>query len=347
MAPFSGVAFYVSAHQDDWQLFRGEVGFDDIGNTDAKIVFVFATAGDAGEAFEQDAGWWEARESGAIMAVRRAMGDRAPVAYAVAAPPCPSPHPIHRYTCRNVVLYFLRLPDGSPGGEGFESTGHQSLAKLRASDQPVAAVDGSTTYTSWADFVATLEGILNHEAQGLPGPHWINCSDYAPGFNLGDHADHHAVAEAVRQIAARSPGSWNRAWYLTYCIAQLPANLTGGRLANKKLTFDAYSDEVLRMTELDGNGVAGSVEEWTAWGSRSYHREVLAPNPDPDQPTRPPYLPKVWPPRRPAAARAGAPSPAAAAQANHGTRARPGAPGPSPAPSAASGAAGTGRPSPG
>lgn len=290
MAPFTGVAFYLSAHQDDWQLFRGEVGYNDVALSGAKIVFVFATAGDAGEAGDADSGWWEAREAGAITTVRAAIGHPCPVVWSVATTAAPFAHPIQRYTCANAVLWFLRLPDGSPEGTGYPATGSQSLAHLQATDQPITAVDGSTTYASWADFCGTLQAIISAEEQGFPGPNWINCADYALTVNQGDHADHHAVANAVRALVAAGQHAYHRAWYSTYRIADLPPNLDGTDLDRKQATFDAYSAEVLRMTSLDGQPVPGATGEWAAWGPRSYAREVLSPDPDPDEPPRPPWL---------------------------------------------------------
>lgn len=53
------VCFYVVAHQDDWQIFRGDQAYADYNYTsDVKIVFIYTTSGDAGATD----GWWEARE---------------------------------------------------------------------------------------------------------------------------------------------------------------------------------------------------------------------------------------------------------------------------------------------
>jgi hypothetical protein len=58
----SYVAFYVSAHADDWISFRGHQAWGDLKETgdDVRIVFVYTTAGDAG----RDDGWWHRREDG-------------------------------------------------------------------------------------------------------------------------------------------------------------------------------------------------------------------------------------------------------------------------------------------
>lgn len=51
------VGCYVAAHQDDWQLFRGEQAWADLNTAGVRVVFVHTTAGDAGATN----GWWEAR----------------------------------------------------------------------------------------------------------------------------------------------------------------------------------------------------------------------------------------------------------------------------------------------
>jgi hypothetical protein len=67
---YTVVAFYMTAHEDDWELFRGEQAYADIQSDPSyKIVFIHTTAGDAGSID----GWWEAREQGAIAAVRAAL----------------------------------------------------------------------------------------------------------------------------------------------------------------------------------------------------------------------------------------------------------------------------------
>ena len=59
---YSSLAFYVTAHQDDWELFRGQQAYKDLATSTNKVVFIYVTAGDAG----RTNGWWEARERGAL-----------------------------------------------------------------------------------------------------------------------------------------------------------------------------------------------------------------------------------------------------------------------------------------
>ena len=188
------IVFYIVAHQDDWQLFGGERAFADLQVGDRKVVFVHTTAGDAGET----TGLWEARELAAIASARAAI-EPSPHTLRVAPR---GGHPVTRYQCSRASLYFLRLPDGSPQGTGYEATGEQSLSRLRDSGAPITAVDGSTTYGSWRDLVDTLASIVAHEREGLEqAPFCVHAADPSEATNPGDHADHVATSEAVRELA--------------------------------------------------------------------------------------------------------------------------------------------------
>jgi hypothetical protein len=190
---------------------------------------------------------------------------------------------VQRYICANTAIYFMRLPDGSPDGTGYPSTNHQSLSRLRDSNRPLVAVDGSTTYTTWSDFCDTLSAMVQAERQRVPQEHpWINASDYSESTNPGDHADHKATGDAVRSFAAAQ--GCNRAWFLSYCIASCPVNLGGTALLNKKRTFDAYGLELLRVTTLGGSPVQPPELEWTYWGEHSYVRLLNWDQPDTDNP---------------------------------------------------------------
>ena len=130
--PATSLSFYVAGHQDDWQLFRGNAAAADLATPGARVVFIYATAGDAG----RTDGWWEARERGAIEAVRAVTGP-APVTLDVAQM---NGHPIVRATVQNSASYFLRLPDGRwRHGDGYPATGNESLSQLRDAGKPVSA----------------------------------------------------------------------------------------------------------------------------------------------------------------------------------------------------------------
>jgi hypothetical protein len=246
------VAFYVAAHQDDWQFFRGEQAYVDLNIPGARIVFIYTTAGDNGWAN----GWWEAREKGAIASIRSAI------------PPSPltidvrtiADHPIRVFECGRTISYCLRLPDG---------VGDRSLSGLRAGIIPsLTALDHSTTYHGWDDFRDTLRGIMEIESSfGRPGHPWVNAPDYHRVRNPNDHLDHQATADALWSFVA---GTYRRAWWVSYDIMNRPPNLDGAAIARKRRLFDAYATTVREETTANGEPIHPNETEWGWWGNRSY-----------------------------------------------------------------------------
>ena len=285
---FTSLSFYVAGHQDDWELFRGNAASKDLSNPAAKTVFIYATAGDAG----RTDGWWEARERGAVAAVRKAVGP-APLLVDVARF---NDHPVVRYNSRNSTSYFLRLPDGRyRSGTGYPAYRNESLSQLRDGGKPVSAVDNSTTYRSWTDFWQTLRAIMEYERSGVPAAShaWVQAPDYSgvdnshqdcgsrESCNRCDHPDHIAVGEALRQFVS---GTYNRVWWVGYDTENRPENLTGADFARKGEVFFAYSAAVLTETTSNGNPAPPDLEEWHAWGARDYVRTVDWDQPDRDSP---------------------------------------------------------------
>jgi hypothetical protein len=96
----------------------------------------------------------------------------------------------------NMQIIYLRLPDGSPTGEGYETNSEESLKKLYDHDIDVInTTDGSGEYTldSLKSLIATVLhemkpnriGILDHKAVVLDGE------------KGSDHADHVVSAKIV------------------------------------------------------------------------------------------------------------------------------------------------------
>lgn len=285
---FTALSFYVGGHQDDWQLFRGNAAWKDLSSPATRVVFVYATAGDAGVTD----GWWEARERGAVAAARKGVGP-APLTIDIAQV---NGHPIVRYTSRNSVSYFLRLPDGAyQSGKGYPAYNSESLSQLRDGGKPVTAVDKSTTYRSWKDFWQTLQAIGDLERAGVPlvAHPRISAPDYfgtdnshadcgtRESCNRCDHPDHIAVGEAVRQFAA---STYDRIWWVGYQTQQRPENLRGADFARKGELFFAYAEAVLTETTSNGEPAPPNLFEWRFWGARDYVRTVGWQEPDPDRP---------------------------------------------------------------
>jgi hypothetical protein len=227
-APPKRVAFYFVAHEDDWQLFMNPSAFYDVLDAATKTVFIHLTAGDAGLGTNTGGRkhpYYAARETGAENAIRF-MADsdnRAPDDTQVSTPAF-NDRQIRRVSYRNTVAYFLRLPDGSPEGDGYADTGDQSLRRLaQAQIRALTAVDGSASYSGWSDLTSTLRAIIELERGQAPTIH-LNLPEVDTRLNPGDHPDHYMTGQAA--LAATEGLSAHRVHYVGYSSAKSPENLS-------------------------------------------------------------------------------------------------------------------------
>lgn len=225
--PIERVAFYFSAHQDDWQLFMNPPAFADVLDPACHCVFVHMTAGDAGLGTGNGGRrhpLYLAREHGAEAAIRfmADANERPPTETDITAPAFEG-HRARRVAYRNTVSYFLRLPDGSPGGDGYKTTGHQSLKRLRNGDiESIVAVDGSATYRGWEALCVTLRALIDDEHE----PHRpidLHVPEADPALNPNDHSDHVMTAQAVRDAWRDRPARWHH--HVGYASGSRPENL--------------------------------------------------------------------------------------------------------------------------
>jgi hypothetical protein len=222
------VSFYFSAHEDDWQLFMNPAGFHDVLDG-VKAVFVHVTAGDAGLGTTNGGRkhpYYLARENGAESAIRfMADAVEGPLAEAGVAPVTINGHPIRRVSYRNTVAYFLRLPDGGTEGAGYAETGNQSLKRLAAAEiTQLTTIDGTTSYQSWQNLVATLRGLIDREREQAASID-LHVPELDPAINPNDHPDHVATAKLALEAAENLSG--RRIHHPGYNCGALPENLTG------------------------------------------------------------------------------------------------------------------------
>ena len=256
------VSFWVATHPDDAFLFRGEGLFTDLHSPGVTSVVVLVSAGDAG----RTDGWWQAREAGAIDALRGGLSPVPTTSATVAV----RGHALQRYSAPGWACWCLRLPDGGLDGNGYPSTGLTSLTKLRSGAiRTLRAVDGSATYSGWADLVATVRALVS-SSRGTTAPEWINCSDWDAARNPGDHPDHYAAAAVVQAFAGAD--GLNRLWWVSYDTRNRPANLAGYPLDVKYFLTRLYG-----WTVADRTGTPPSDQEWAWWGQRSYARTETVP----------------------------------------------------------------------
>ncbi len=226
-APGDKVSFYFAAHEDDWQLFMNPSAFEDVAGGAAKTVFVHVTAGDAGVgtgAIGRKHPYYLARENGADDAVRFMVDANAAPANEAPAHLNFNGHEVYRIAYRNTVRYFLRVPDGNPGGTGYAGTGWQSLKRFADADiDTLTAIDGSAVYHGWDDLVATMRAIIAFERGGAALLQ-INVADPDPAINPGDHSDH-LMTSRLAVEAAKDLGCVRRVYYVDYASSKLPENL--------------------------------------------------------------------------------------------------------------------------
>jgi hypothetical protein len=226
-APPDKVSFYFAAHEDDWQLFMNPSAFEDVAGGAVKTVFVHVTAGDAGigtGANGRKHPYYLARENGADNAVRFMVDANTAPASETASHLDFNGHAVFRVSYRNTVRYFLRVPDGNPGGTGYAGTGWQSLKRLAdGTIDTLAAVDNSAAYQGWGDLVATMRAIMAFE-RGSATLLQINVADPDAGINPGDHSDH-LMTSRLAVEAAKDLGCVRRVYYVDYASSKLPENL--------------------------------------------------------------------------------------------------------------------------
>jgi len=227
------------AHQDDWQLFMGDVVARRI-HAGGQVVFVYLTAGDDG----RDSAYWSARERGALESTRVAaieptmnsLNAECSVANALG-------HAIRKCVLGNTESYFLRLPDGRRNGKGFPQHSNQSLRKLRAKRiASITAVDSSGSYASWAELMSAVESLVGRGTADRVVT--VHTSDPNIVVNPHDHFDHRMAGLLVAD--ARRKSNWNVVYYAGYALATRAANRSTDQARLKASVFQAYDAVMTR-----------------------------------------------------------------------------------------------------
>ena len=229
------------AHQDDWQLFMGDVIASRI-RTGSPVMIIYLTAGDDG----RDSLYWVTRESAALESTRAAFGA---VVRDSANGECSTQkaleHVIRKCTIANANSYFLRLPDGGRDGAGFARYSHESLRKLRTNRiESTSAVDGSATYRSWADLMSTVNALIGDGSAGRSVT--VHTSDPSKVVNPHDHYDHRMAGLLVADL--RRKAGWNVVYYAGYALASRAPNRSTDQAREKTALFTAYNRV---MTQVD------------------------------------------------------------------------------------------------
>lgn len=235
---FAKISFYIVAHADDWQLFMQPHIYYDLIKPSHKVVFIITTAGDAG----RDETYWLAREEGMKSSVRFCLASKEIISESGGERKITN-HSVHYWSANKAISYFFRLPDGNLNGNGFSSNHYQSLSRFRNEEiEKIAAIDFSTSYKGWQDFIITIEAIIRFESEGIPGI-TIHYQDPDRKRNPNDHADHIATGKAMQQIPFIS--NFEQLLYTGYSVsANKKKQMTREELFWKIGIFSAYEKTV-------------------------------------------------------------------------------------------------------
>jgi LmbE family N-acetylglucosaminyl deacetylase len=239
-APLAQHHVFVVAHEDDWQLFMGDIAARDIRAGDS-VSFIYLTAGDDG----RDSLYWRTRERAALRSTRVAIGRDASDSTAIS---CSMTtvlnHAIQQCVVANTKSYFLRLPDGKRNGMGFASHDYQSLRKLRGKRIPVAnAIDGSAAYNGWGDLTTTISNLIGPSSSDRDVV--VHANDPSIAANPHDHFDHRMTGLLVEDL--RRTQRWNTQYYVGYALATRAANRSTDEAREKTAIFLAYDKEMRRV----------------------------------------------------------------------------------------------------
>ena len=229
---------FLVAHQDDWQLFMGDVAFKGVrrGN---RTLLVYLTAGDENRGSD----YWRARERAALQSTRLAAKAPADTGAIECASVVVATHTVQRCTIANTVSYFMRLPDGRRDGYGFGHNAFQSLRKLHAGRiSAIGAVDSAATYAGWNDLTATIQELVTRE-RPAESPVTLHASDPNAAINPGDHSDHQLAGLAAARV--RLSSGWSLIYYVGYALSARPDNRSRIQAREKTALFLVYDREML------------------------------------------------------------------------------------------------------
>ncbi|GAB3827391.1 hypothetical protein GCM10028821_11070 [Hymenobacter jeollabukensis] len=243
----NNASVFITAHQDDWQLFMGSRAYDNV-QRHRKVVFIIITAGQGDQPADA---YWKAREQGCLNSARTACDPSVttlpqPVYSTVTV----RGHAIAASYYRNTVVYFLRLPDGGGRGLGFDFCNFQTLAKLRnGQGGPLKALDGSTQYDSWNDLTTTVRDIIRREIRP-EWTLWVHSPNPDTRANRNDHADH--ISAGLITGTATQGMDCRRLLYCGYDIRNRAVNLNEAQKAKQTAMFAAYCQAMTERGQPSG-----------------------------------------------------------------------------------------------
>jgi len=220
----------IVAHEDDDLYFMTPAVPDGIATGEPSWT-VFLTAGDAG----RTDGHWQSRELG-IRATYASMAglpdlwtalpllieERSLTAFALVGAP-------------QIVVVFLRLPDGNPGGTGYAVTGNESLRYLweLAPGALIHSIDGTHQFTR-PQLVETLVEIIRER-----DPAVLRIQDMT-NYHGSDHSDHYHSGRFAFEAHLQSAIRHRLRAYRAYNIDAEPVNLSPDEILESQAIIATY-----------------------------------------------------------------------------------------------------------
>jgi hypothetical protein len=250
---YKKTSVYLVAHQDDWQLFMGIDAYNDISDASHKVVFIYLTNGDACNKTGNCAfhiPYFIARENGAKNSVYL-VTDHAGSPPAGKARPqnlhvSVNQHTITKWQYKNVVKYFLRLPDGHLDLDypprlrcGFNPEDSTYINNFRRGIlRKLEDVTGLTMYYGWHDLVNTVRTIVKTEDTGTGV--LLHTHEFSQALNTETHPDHRETGLIAENIRQRTP-SVSVIYHLDYVTFSFSANLSDTETMKETGLFAAYN----------------------------------------------------------------------------------------------------------
>ncbi len=240
------VSIYVSAHQDDWQLFMGVNAYNDIANSSdsLRVVFIYVTAGDYSDCVNASdtnpIPYFLAREQGAKNSVELAANSHKERFTWKNDTATINEHLLIRSSYRFVTCYFLRLADGAMGGSRNISLKNFHRNHFRNN----YSIDSLTCYKNLSDLMQTCHAIVLNEDQTAEKV-YLNLLDTSEIYNPNDHSDHYESAMLFLESGTKA--NWQVTLYEGYNSGRTNriANLSETDIMKESGLFAAYNQAMI------------------------------------------------------------------------------------------------------
>jgi hypothetical protein len=265
--------YYFAAHQDDWQLFMSANAWEDVVESRFHTVFITVTAGDAGNGTGGSGiiPYYQARENGSVLSAKFMADVNSPGQEIKGNYVTINGHKIFKYSYKNVVCYYLHLPNAHGDGKGYAKTHNQTLKMLYdGTIKSIETIDGTSTYNGWDDITNTLLKIIEIE-KGTAKAGWINVPETDETLNKNDHSEHLFTGRAAMD-AVKGAGWLGIKAYVDYYTRGFKPNLNTEQTENAAAL---HTCDVIGM--INGGYESNWNAEHKAWLPMDYSRIIRLP----------------------------------------------------------------------